>query len=122
MLLSHWTGGPAWSMPGGGMELGEQATETVIREVFEETGYDVEVQQILGVDTYVIPAERRFAEGLDTPLQGVRIVYRARITGGELTFERDGSSDRAEWFALDDLPQARVSLVDIALRLADLKS
>ena len=120
VLLSHWTGGPAWSMPGGGMDPGEHPVETAIREVREETGYDVEIGDLLGVDSMVIAATRRLAEGRDVPMQALRIVYRATITGGTLTNEVDGSSDRAAWFDLDHIPSQRVSLVDYALRTAGL--
>ena len=47
------------------------------------------------------------------------IVYRARITGGRLRNEVDGSTDRAEWFALPEVKKLqRVKLVDIALEMA----
>lgn len=118
VLLSHWIGGPAWSMPGGGMDPGEHPIDTVIREVREETGYDVEVGEILGVDSHVIPAAKRLTDGSTEPMQALRILYRATVVGGSLTFEKDGSSDRAEWFAVNDLPNRRVELVATSLRMA----
>ncbi len=39
-----------WSIPGGGVELGETQIESVIREVKEETGVDCEVLEL--VSTY----------------------------------------------------------------------
>lgn len=36
-----------WELPGGKMEFGESPEETVKREVFEETGFDVEVKKII---------------------------------------------------------------------------
>ena len=45
-----------WTMPGGGVELDETAEEGVVREVREETGYDVDLVRLLGVDTHVVPA------------------------------------------------------------------
>src|SRR4051794_24267454 len=89
LLLSHWIGGPAWTMPGGGMDPGEHPIDTVIREVREETGYDVTVGEILGVDSYVVPTAKRLSEGATAPLHALRIVYRATIVGGTLTFEQD---------------------------------
>lgn len=38
-----------WEMPGGVLELGESFEEGVRREVTEETGMDVEVEQLTGV-------------------------------------------------------------------------
>jgi 8-oxo-dGTP diphosphatase len=36
-----------WSIPGGGVELGETQVESVVREVREETGVDCEVLDLL---------------------------------------------------------------------------
>ena len=35
-------------------------------------------------------------------LHAIRIVYRVRITGGQLRDEPDGSTDTCAWFTLDD--------------------
>lgn len=37
-----------WSLPGGRVEAGETLAEAVRREVKEETGLDVDVQQVIG--------------------------------------------------------------------------
>jgi 8-oxo-dGTP diphosphatase len=36
-----------WSIPGGGIEIGESQSESVVREVKEETGVDCEVLEFL---------------------------------------------------------------------------
>nr|WP_274636665.1 NUDIX hydrolase [Microbacterium bovistercoris] len=121
ILLSHWTQGrrPAWTMPGGGLEDGEDPVEAARREVREETGYRVDVGELLGIHSRVIPAGRRVTDATE-PLHTLRIIYRARIVGGKLRNEIDGSTDRAEWFALSGVRRLqRVKLVDIALKMAD---
>lgn len=121
LLLSRWIQGrrPAWTMPGGGLEDGEDPADAVRREVREETGYRVRVGELLGIHSHVIPAGRRIAKGGDGPLHALRIVYRAHVTGGRLRDEVDGSTDRAEWFALPRVRELqRVRLVDIALEMA----
>lgn len=40
-----------WVFPGGALELGESAEESLIREVEEETGLQVEVTSLLGIYT-----------------------------------------------------------------------
>jgi ADP-ribose pyrophosphatase YjhB (NUDIX family) len=40
-----------WTLPGGRVEHGEDPYDTVVREVAEETGYQVRVEQLLGVDS-----------------------------------------------------------------------
>ncbi|MEW1708697.1 NUDIX hydrolase [Microbacterium sp. NPDC089190] len=123
VLLAHWIEGrrAAWTLPGGGLEPGEDPVHAVRREVQEETGFRVVVGDLLGIHSRVIPAESRLAEGASAPLHALRIVYRARIVGGRLRFETDGSTDRAAWFTLAAARKVRrVQLVDIALRMADL--
>ena len=123
VLLALWNEGSRrqWTLPGGGLELHERAEEGVVREVLEETGYDVELDALLGVDSYVFPAERR-AVRTDRPMKAFRVLYRAHVVGGELTHEEDGSTDEAAWFPLSEIPTLdRVSVVDIALGMAGLR-
>jgi len=121
ILLSHWIEGrrPAWTMPGGGLEPGEDPERAVKREVREETGYRALVGELPGIHSRVIPPGRRIPDGATEPLHTLRIVYRATIVGGRLRNEIDGSTDRADWFPLATVRSLqRVRLVDIALRLA----
>ncbi|GAB3596992.1 NUDIX hydrolase [Microbacterium tumbae] len=120
VLLARWTEGRriAWTMPGGGLEAGEDPEEAVRRELREETGYSVHVQELLGIHSRVIPAGRRVQKASE-PLHTLRIVYRAKVGGGRLRFEKDGSTDMAGWFAVPAIAGLqRVKLVDIALRMA----
>lgn len=122
ILLAHWVEGRhrAWTLPGGGLEPGEDPEHAARREVREETGYQATVGPLLGIHSRVIPAARRIAES-DAALHTLRIVYRGHITGGELSDEQDGSTDEARWFTPEELPALpRVKLVGIGLRMAGL--
>ena len=70
----------------------------------------------------VIPASQRIADDASGPLHALRIVYRARVTGGRLRNEVGGSTDRAEWFPLAAVEALqRVKLVDVALSMAGVR-
>lgn len=119
ILLAHWnqSGHSGWTLPGGGLELLEDAPTAAVREVFEETGYRIELGALLGVDSIFIPPEKRMG-GQNRTMHGLRVIYRAEIVGGALASETGGSTDQAAWVPLGQVSELdTVSLVDAGLRL-----
>ena len=104
----------AWSLPGGGVEYGESLTEAVVREVYEEAGYHVEVGVPLATHSFTTPDGPRPPR----PYKSVRVIFDATVTGGTLgTTEVGGTTDRAAWIPIADLATAgpRADIIDIAL-------
>jgi 8-oxo-dGTP diphosphatase len=101
-----------WTLPGGGLEHGEDPAAGAVREVAEETGYDIAVDALLTIDS-------RLAASHHLPPSDVhmlRILYAGTVVGGELRNEVGGSTDRAAWIPLDEVPQlARLPFVDVGL-------
>lgn len=119
VLLALWNEGaePSWTLPGGGVELDESAPEATVRELLEETGYEVDLIRLLGIDTEVVSLEDRIGPE-PRPLKNVRVVYLARVIGGRLTAEIGGTTDEARWIPLSDVAGLRrVSLVDAGIAL-----
>jgi 8-oxo-dGTP diphosphatase len=81
-----------WSLPGGGVEQGEDPDDTVVREFAEETGYAVRVERVRTVTSDV--ARLPFTE-LDEHTD--RIVYDVVAYGGNLTNEAEGTTDLVDW-------------------------
>jgi len=119
VLMARWISADSaqwrWTMPGGGLEHGEDPLDAMVREVREETGYDVVAERLLGIDS-----RRRSLPGPEGRIDfhSVRIVYAVRIVSGELRNEVGGTTDQAAWIDLDAVPSLpRVDLVDAALEL-----
>jgi len=120
LLLTHWRRGHmhGWTLPGGGLESGEDPRDAVVREVLEETGLEARVGKLLGVDSRVMVREE-VPEGTEPELHTIRIVYRASVKDGPLRHEIDGSSDEARWVSLREVRALRtLSLVQTGLRMA----
>lgn len=99
VLLALWNEPevPTWTLPGGGIDLHEDLEDGVVREVLEESGYDVELTGLVGVHTFAVQREERW-------LRHVHVAFTARVVGGELTAEVDGSTDEARWIPLAEVP------------------
>ena len=120
ILLTHWRRGHlhGWTLPGGGIDPGEDPRDAVVREVDEETGLEAKVGKLLGVDSRVMVRED-VPEGHEPELHTIRIVYRATVKDGPLRHEIGGSSDEARWVPLREIKSLRtLSLVQTALNMA----
>ncbi|WP_456274423.1 NUDIX hydrolase [Bacillus sp. AK031] len=77
-----------WNFPGGGIEEGETPEDAVIREVQEETGYKIEMIELLKVSSG-------------------KFSFLGRISSGELYLDQTLPENKdilqAAWIRLDDL-------------------
>jgi 8-oxo-dGTP diphosphatase len=102
-----------WTLPGGGVDHGEDPYDAVVREVAEETGYTARVDRLLGVDSRTVPYRRSRGE-----LHNIGVFYRAVVIGGQLRSEVGGSTDLAAWLPISEVPGLpRAQIVDVGLTL-----
>lgn len=93
-------GGGAWTLPGGGLDFGEDPETGLRRELLEETGLVGEVGALIGARSVVLEPGQTIS---GHRVQTVGILYRATVTGGTLRDEVGGSSDMARWIPLSEL-------------------
>ena len=86
--------------------------------MLEETGYDVALGRLLGVDTLVVPPEQRTVRPGPVLQERPGDLRGRRSSAAELRNEVDGTTDEARWFPLSEVADlARVDLVDIGLQM-----
>ena len=100
-----------WTLPGGGIDFGEDPRDAALRELTEETGFSGEIVELAGSTPGPVASPIRATASRPTSTR-VRILYRVRITGGELQVEVDGSSDACAWIPRADL--ATLPIVELA--------
>ena len=100
-----------WTIPGGGLDFGEDPVAGMIREVREETGLDVECRGIAGIDSELHEIREKL-------YHSVRILYFAAVVGGQLRNEVDGTTDMCQWWSQQDIES--LPMVGTARLAADL--
>jgi len=103
ILMIHKTDNDLWALPGGGHDIGEFIRETVVREVREETGFEVEVTNIVG--TYTNP-NHVMAYDDGEVRQQFSIAFSAKLVGGAL--RASDESREVAWVAPADLDMLEI--------------
>jgi ADP-ribose pyrophosphatase YjhB (NUDIX family) len=110
LLLVRERSDGRWTLPGGWADVGEAPSECVVREVFEESGFQVRVKKLLAVyDRSKHPHEPPF------PFHVYKLFFACEIFGGEAT--RSNETDEIGFFTHDVIPP--LSLTRVTLEQID---
>lgn len=104
ILLHRRSDNDLWSIPGGAMEVGESLAQAVVREVREETGFEIAPQSIVGI--YSDPGHVVAYDDGEVRQQ-FSVCIACRLVGGEAT---TGDESLDVWFVppadVEGLPMA----------------
>lgn len=108
-LASHISAEPLWTLPGGGLDHGEDPRDAVVREVREETGLAVETSAEARVYSAHLPGAWRDGRRVDA--HALRIVYEGWVpvdAPEPQVLEVGGSTAEAAWHDLADVRSGAV--------------
>ena len=120
--LAPWiTANEQWTLPGGGLDHGEDPRDAVVREIREETGLDAVVGEQARV--YSAHQARVRRDGRRSDYHALRIVYDAWVppdSPDPRVVEVDGSTIDSAWHLLTDVLDGTVPTVPMVQQaLAD---
>jgi 8-oxo-dGTP diphosphatase len=120
-LAERITSDELWTLPGGGLDHGEDPRDAVLREVREETGLEAEVGETARVYSAHLPGVWRDGRRVDA--HALRIVYDGWVPPDApepRVVEVGGSTSEAAWHPVKDVVDGAIPVAPLVLEaLAD---
>jgi ADP-ribose pyrophosphatase YjhB (NUDIX family) len=103
LLFKHTYRKFEWGIPAGSLEYDEQPENAIVREMLEETGMQIQVQELLLADSSKLDHH-------------VSLIYLCKIVSG--TFKESLEISEMEYFDVNDLPPMLFTEKDLIRRVA----
>ena len=103
LLFKHTYRKFEWGIPAGSLEYDEQPENAIVREFLEETGMQIQVQELLLADS-------------SKQDHHVSLIYLCKIIGG--TFKESLEISEMKYFEVNDLPSMLFTEKDLIRRVA----
>lgn len=123
MVLGHDPDDPArdfWFTPGGGLEHGESARDAAVRELAEETGYQLDTDEIEGpvwIRTALFDfASLPYTQREELYVGWLRDAERHPRAAEAWTAQEADTIDAVQWLTREELANARREVFPAALR------
>jgi 8-oxo-dGTP diphosphatase len=116
LLLTRLAYTGTWTLPGGGIDHGEDPVDAVRREVHEETGLPLEHARLLDVDSVHFTGHG--PDGTLEDFHAVRILFTGSVPldVDPRVVEVGGSSDAAAWVPIGEIGERERRRFEVALR------
>lgn len=100
-----------WDCPGGAMEFGDTMEDTIVREMKEEFGFDIEVIEQMDAIDHLIPKEKQ---------HWVAIAYLCKVKKGKPKILEPDKCSKIGWFTISEMEKMQLS-IPTRHRLIELK-
>lgn len=90
-----------WEFPGGSVEFNETLEQALVREVMEEYGVEIEVQELLDVVDHILPAEKQ---------HWVSPTFICKVKNGTPVIREPHKCEAIGWFDLDRMPEDQLTI------------
>ena len=119
-LAARLTSKELWTLPGGGLDHGEDPRDAVVREVHEETGLDASIGETANV--YSFHQSDTWRHGRRADAHSLRIVYDGWVpvdSPDPHVVEVDGSTMEAAWKPLKEVLDGTVPTVGLVTEVLE---